>query len=338
MKDRVPVNPGRVRIVPENGSAAFYATMERADNPTQEGTPINKNTLLKDATAAKFGLGGDAVPDEALNLLSRLHSGLANEYVWKKQSYVPPTYTQESLGSGKGYTGSTDSVPQAQVSDEITVADDGTVTLVNPTTVTITSAATAQTGLAGKYFIRSGGSWSTYIKTNTVYYCPADATFENKYYGGVYYYYTSSDLLVISGVAAKFAPAGYVNSPDPNAYPASAAEFVYEALGQMGDKTRIAKGSYIGTGTYGKSNPNSLTFDFVPKIVIIVYSGVAVFLWGSSGTYERGSAATNFITTNTNTHTVSYADIDRTMTWYSTSDAIAQLNASNTEYNYIIIG
>lgn len=64
MRDRVPMNPGRVLITPENGNAAYYATMTRADNPTQEGDPLNKNTLLKDSTAALFGLGADAVPDD----------------------------------------------------------------------------------------------------------------------------------------------------------------------------------------------------------------------------------------------------------------------------------
>lgn len=64
MKDRVPANPGRVLITPENGAAAYYATMTRADNPTQQGDPLNKNTLLKDATAALFGMGADAVPDD----------------------------------------------------------------------------------------------------------------------------------------------------------------------------------------------------------------------------------------------------------------------------------
>ena len=39
-KDRVPQKPGRVKITPEEG-AAFYATMERADNPIVEGTPLN---------------------------------------------------------------------------------------------------------------------------------------------------------------------------------------------------------------------------------------------------------------------------------------------------------
>ena len=39
-KDRVPQKPGRVKITPEDG-AAFYATMERADEAVQEGTPLN---------------------------------------------------------------------------------------------------------------------------------------------------------------------------------------------------------------------------------------------------------------------------------------------------------
>lgn len=39
-KDRVPQKPGRVKITPENGTA-YYATMERADEPIQEGTPLN---------------------------------------------------------------------------------------------------------------------------------------------------------------------------------------------------------------------------------------------------------------------------------------------------------
>ena len=39
-KDRVPQKPGRVKITPEEGSA-FYATMERADDPIVDGTPLN---------------------------------------------------------------------------------------------------------------------------------------------------------------------------------------------------------------------------------------------------------------------------------------------------------
>ena len=75
MKDRLAVSPGRVLITPENGSP-YYATMTRADNPTQEGTPLNKNSLLKDTTAALLGGGADMVPDEALVALKGIIDGL----------------------------------------------------------------------------------------------------------------------------------------------------------------------------------------------------------------------------------------------------------------------
>ena len=43
--DRVATYPGRIKLTPENGEPAFYATMERADAPTVPGTPINAENL-----------------------------------------------------------------------------------------------------------------------------------------------------------------------------------------------------------------------------------------------------------------------------------------------------
>lgn len=59
MKDRVPLYPGRVTLTPVAGQANTYDLM-RADQPTQEGTPLNKANLLADATAGRFGLSGEA--------------------------------------------------------------------------------------------------------------------------------------------------------------------------------------------------------------------------------------------------------------------------------------
>ena len=42
--DRVPGNPGRVRLIPVSGQTNTY-DMVRADNPVVEGTPINKEFL-----------------------------------------------------------------------------------------------------------------------------------------------------------------------------------------------------------------------------------------------------------------------------------------------------
>ena len=78
MDDRIPTRPGRMLLTPENGAAPFYATLERADQPTQAGTQLNKNSLLKDDTAALYGLGSDAVPDDVLAMLKPLVDSAQN--------------------------------------------------------------------------------------------------------------------------------------------------------------------------------------------------------------------------------------------------------------------
>ena len=76
MQDREPTYPGRVTLTPVYGLANTY-DMERADRPTQEGTPLNKANLLSDATAAaiKALLASQAedpaTPNEALNILTQ---------------------------------------------------------------------------------------------------------------------------------------------------------------------------------------------------------------------------------------------------------------------------
>ena len=65
MQDREPTYPGRVTLTPVYGLANTY-DMERADRPTQEGTPLNKANLLSDATeTAMFGAAANRTVDEA---------------------------------------------------------------------------------------------------------------------------------------------------------------------------------------------------------------------------------------------------------------------------------
>ena len=61
-----PGKEGRMLITPEDGSTPFYATITMADDPIEAGDPLSKETLLKDATAALYGLDATAVPDEVL--------------------------------------------------------------------------------------------------------------------------------------------------------------------------------------------------------------------------------------------------------------------------------
>lgn len=67
MQDRQPTpgQEGRVLITPEDGSPAYYAKVKMADNPTQDGTPLNKSTLLQDITCDTIGIDRASTPNEA---------------------------------------------------------------------------------------------------------------------------------------------------------------------------------------------------------------------------------------------------------------------------------
>lgn len=82
MYDREPLYPGRVKLTPVSGQSNVY-DMVRADQPAQAGTPLNKNTFLKDATAALFGKNSAALPDEILQIL-------ANAALYKDGEIVTP--------------------------------------------------------------------------------------------------------------------------------------------------------------------------------------------------------------------------------------------------------
>lgn len=237
MKDRVPANPGRVLITPEDGSAAFYATMTRADNPTQEGDPLNKANLLKDATAALFGLGDTAVPDEVLAWL-----GKYNQYWWKRRAV-----TSETIGD-----------------------------------------------------------WE------------------------------------------------FVKSSERNAYPDSGIvdNYEYQYLGIPFENAVTAPifeyGSYIGTGAGGSSAPNSLTFDFTPRLVIICgdteySSGFADY--SCKIIAVRGITSTDSIGEDGTSTYVAIEWTDKGLSWYSRSSSSSasilakyQLNTSGKTYYYVAIG
>lgn len=55
MQDRVSEHPGRIKLTPVPGQENTF-DMVRADEPVQEGTPLNKSTLMTDETAAAIGL------------------------------------------------------------------------------------------------------------------------------------------------------------------------------------------------------------------------------------------------------------------------------------------
>lgn len=73
MKDRTPTQVlanGAIRygIYDSKGTLLRYEYIKPEDEPTQDGTPLNKANLLSDDTAAGLGLTGDPTVDNALNV------------------------------------------------------------------------------------------------------------------------------------------------------------------------------------------------------------------------------------------------------------------------------
>lgn len=112
------------------------------------------------------------------------------------------------------------------------------------------------------------------------------------------------------------------------------------ALQSHADSTaQTSAGSYIGTGTYGTSNPSSLTFDFEPKFVEIsesdfdFYSKEAILWWaGLTTVYTSAASQAGRVRTKVEGNTFSWN------TDTQTQNAIKQLNEAGTVYYFIAIG
>nr|DAE36998.1 MAG TPA: hypothetical protein [Bacteriophage sp.] len=129
-------------------------------------------------------------------------------------------------------------------------------------------------------------------------------------------------------------------------YAAIPAGTTIEYLGKLGDKAQVQVVSYVGTGTYGESNPNSLTFDFVAKFIMELGSSS-----DKEGIYfsSEGGVATipNFLDNDYRSR-CGFGDLayswckksvdGKTITWYSTRDQYKQHNSSGVTYYYVAIG
>lgn len=113
----------------------------------------------------------------------------------------------------------------------------------------------------------------------------------------------------------------------------------------IGTTARVEHGSYVGTGTHGASSPNSLTFSFKPKAVVITtasgfYGAPVVFVrpqegyttrvFSTGGSSAQGSGSVVWSETGVSWH----------CTWGENGqhEAVHQLNDGGTTYYYVAIG
>lgn len=369
MDDRIPTPglEGRVKITKLDGTS-FLAFLEMADNPSNTGTPIVKATLLKDATAALFGLTNTAVPDDVLSWLGKYNQHWWSRTVLTARTGYREVQTQYSDGGvylWKQVTGT------IQYASSITINQTtGMISLVNPQSIYVSTdqfktvdqinAITAL--LDGKYALglfkaNSGGN---YVQTSDVFYVPAGTKWDWNYSDELgYYYMVFPDshhgdpkyyLNLVTTQIFNHEPGAkdIVWSTDRNAYPDSGESDGYEwqYLGVPFDNAvtapKIVTGSYIGTGKYGTSNKNTLTFDSEPKMVFVtgetldgsnaeISTAWAIFTQTDIMGYGRlnssfGYTGTLFMTPNWS----------KTLEWWSTSASL-QGNVSGTKYRYIAI-
>ena len=132
-----------------------------------------------------------------------------------------------------------------------------------------------------------------------------------------------------------------------NIFPKTLAECVRLPGGKTLDEVtafpcQVYTGSYVGTGTYGQSNPNTLTFPFEPKMVVVSANTqlfgasvpLAIFLNGVTSSLTLSQS-------NGNMDSAIVTWKGNVVSWYpegSSPNAAQQLNSSGTTYYYISIG
>ena len=104
---------------------------------------------------------------------------------------------------------------------------------------------------------------------------------------------------------------------------------------------RSQSGSYVGTGTYGPSNPCSITFSFKPKIVI--FPSDTVYDARGKSMIAVDSLTTSYQDVDGTLGYKVYAKFDtttNTLYWYASTRAneAHQLNSAGVTYYWVAIG
>ena len=347
MQDRVPTYPGRVKLIPVLGQENT-CEMVRADEPTQEGTPLNKANLLQDSVAKMYGLSELAVPNDVFDFL-----GKYNLHWWKTSGYIPPYYT---LGEKKDHRISGSEVFDTftiQYANSVSVDDSGVVSLKNPTSATI--QCEFGSGDADEINKVPTGSFmmsDRFPNEHAIYYKSADAYDEKR--SGASTIGTYLPEQEVAGHPATLNGEGTVHSADRNAYPDNGAigktHYKYYGIpfeNLVKTAAKIVAGEYVGTGTSGSSNKNSLKFGFKPSMVLITGNGYFGVLTSEVSKYFcAGISGWNSLGKNGLAGSVTF-DTNGTVSWYATASVgdynfrdspNIQFNAQSVTYSYIAIG
>lgn len=98
-------------------------------------------------------------------------------------------------------------------------------------------------------------------------------------------------------------------------------------------------GSYVGTGESGSSHKNSLTFPFVPKVVIVQASANSGVTQIAPSIFIHNAEYSSYVANPSYSLNLEWDDINKTVNWYSLinpgSNADGQQNKSGVTYFYV---
>ena len=293
-----------------------------------------KAETLANNTKTLFGLDASAVPDAVFNKLSRLDNKLADEYFWDVCKNVTNFYDSKLYGyvylsSGKGTGAETQTI---YYSTEIEYSE-GRVKLKNPQAVEVSYDNMPSADLLnGKYCICPQDKQNEPISTKVyrvvnISEIKRGADFSN----------TSKRYVIMFGTLyeqqayTSLEHVKYISSP--NRHPELPVGFENLFLGKLGEKATIKTGQYVGTGTYGESNPNSLSFEFEPKVLILVDTSTKELIISA-----RQSNGFIFFDSYGNVRGKPFTWDKNKIQWFDRNYASEQFNSLGKFYYYIVIG
>lgn len=103
----------------------------------------------------------------------------------------------------------------------------------------------------------------------------------------------------------------------------------------------VQTGTYVGTGTYGEANPNTLTFDFIPKLVIVNNVIFLDAVMNEHDGYEmvaiQGARRCWCDYRSTSSAKITLQWSGNSFSWYGNTSS-EQGNIADATYHYIAIG
>ena len=296
---------------------------------------FTKTQTLTSSTAALFGLDTNAVPDDVLAYL-----GKYAQHWWakiKKGYKISIGYTQPRFNQSIETGYSNTSEVTVEYGDSVIIDTNGNVTIESPLTVTFSYSTYQNFDVTkGKYFI--------YPEDGKVYKNTSSTGVTRERISSKYYIIIEQIDRV--NVVPNYEVLSYVQSFNKNDYPEFGEKdgYVYQYIGKPFDNAatsiKCTVGNYVGTGTSGSDNPVQLSFEFIPKVVIIRSNDAsfdygAIFVNGQEIgiTDGRGSniASSEDLNIEWNGNTVKFNND-------SSNDSESMLNSEGIYYFYIAFG